>query len=479
LFGEAGEKLIPLLDKGSSGIAEYTDKANALGGVLSDNTIKQLAAMKEHTEEAHAEWEAMTMHAKAQLIPAIEAVTGAFTDNSSMGPIVDQFYAGVLETFRLVATAAATVVTGLTQVGTTLSTVGTIANDIGAGNWSKAVDDAKNGYAKLKAEGDSYAAFTKKLWSGAASLPTPKIGPTGDKQIHYAKGEKSPKKGNENELNGQIAELNTQLKGIDDSRKEHLENLKSDFDKGLLDYRDYYVQVIATNEDYYKQEEAVQEKRIELAKQKKNIAAAQSAQQELNRIEHERVLAAQKASGDLGKEWEKRAAATVKYAEQEAAANPFSNRRLAASWRKSWKRTFPRLHCSRTRRKANCIADCVSLNTLPLCGGGHQVSASMALVDSGTLRAVPFLVMGSSAVRASKSICSHRSLAISPWRIAVSIARMMAGAISRLNSIAFSMSRSSSPARSRTSRGRGSLGRRNPFVGLTVRPRPHSSMASL
>jgi lambda family phage tail tape measure protein len=319
LFGEAGEKLIPLLDKGSAGIQDYADKANALGGILSDNTIKQLASMKEHTEEAHAEWEAMTMHAKAQLIPAIEAVTGAFSDNASMGPMIDSFYKGVLETFRVVATAAATVVTGVMQISSVLYTLGAEAKDFWDADFSAMADDAKAGYNRLKAEGDGYVAFTKKLWSDVASIQTPKIGPTGDKQIHYSKGEKAPKKGNENELNGEIAELNTQLKSIDDSRKEHLENAKSDFDKGLLDYRDYYVQVIATNEDYYKQEEDVQEKRLKLAEQKKNIAAAKTAQQELNRIEHERVLAAQKASGDLGKEWQKRADATAKYADQEAA----------------------------------------------------------------------------------------------------------------------------------------------------------------
>ncbi|MFM0000197.1 phage tail tape measure C-terminal domain-containing protein [Paraburkholderia dipogonis] len=319
LFGEAGEKLIPLLDKGSAGISEYADQANQLGGILSDNTIKQLASMKEHTEEAHAEWEAMTMHAKAQLLPAISAITSAFSDNASMGPIIDDFYAGVVDVFRGVTTAAATVVTGLKQTGSALNMVSQMANDLGKGSWSAVVEDAKRGYAEIKQEGESYAAFTKKLWADQSSMQAPKLGATGHKQIQYAKGEKTPK-GNENELNGQIAELSTQLKGIDDSRKEHLENLKSDFDKGLLDYRDYYVQVIATNEDYYKQEEAVQEKRIELAKQKRNIAAAQSAQQELNRIEYERVLAAQKASGDLGKEWQKRAEATTKYADQEQAA---------------------------------------------------------------------------------------------------------------------------------------------------------------
>jgi lambda family phage tail tape measure protein len=236
-----------------------------------------------------------------------------------MGPIIDDFYAGVVDVFRGVTTAAATVVTGLKQTGSALNMISHMANDLGKGSWSAVVEDAKRGYAEIKQEGEAYAAFTKKLWADQSSMQAPRIGPTGHRQIQYAKGEKTPK-GNENELNGQIAELSTQLKGIDDSRKEHLDSLKSDFDKGLLDYRDYYVQVIATNEDYYKQEEAIQEKRIELAKQKRNIAAAQSAQQELNRIEHERVLAAQKASSDLGKEWQKRADATVKYADQEQAA---------------------------------------------------------------------------------------------------------------------------------------------------------------
>lgn len=330
LFGEAGAKLIPLLDKGRFGIQDYADEAEKLGGVLSDDTIKQLASLKERTDEATARWDAMALHAKAQLIPAIEAITGAFSDNAALGPIVDDFYAGVLDTFRSVVTAGATVVTGLRQVGTTLNMISQMANDTGAGNWSAVVEDAKKGYAELKQEGDSYVEFTTKLWSDQKSLATPHIGPTGDKQISYAKGEKTPKV-DESGLNEQIAELNTQLKSLDEARKEHLQNLKGDFDKGLLDYRDYYTQAITLNEQYYQQEEAVQSQRLELAKQKKNIAAAQSAQQELDRIHAERLASEAKLSDALGKEWEKRYNDTKKYATQELAATDALKKSLAAS----------------------------------------------------------------------------------------------------------------------------------------------------
>ncbi len=319
LFGNAGEQLIPLLDKGRAGIQAYESEAQRLGGVLSGDTIKQLDSMKEHTQEAQARWEAMTMSAKAQLIPAIEAITDAFSDNASMGPTVSAFYTGVLETFRAVATVGATVVTSLMQTGTLLGTLGAEAKDFWDAKFGDMATDAKAGYDRLKQEGNDYVTFTKKLWSDVASIPTPKIGPTGDKQIQYARSEKTPKV-DQNDLNGQISQLSTQIKSLDDARKEYLEDLKSGLDKGLIDYKDYYVQVIATNDQYYKQEAAIAEKRVELAKQKKQLAAAQSAQQELNRINSEMVQAEQKASDDLGKEWLKRTQANHDYINQQVQA---------------------------------------------------------------------------------------------------------------------------------------------------------------
>lgn len=323
LFGAEWEKALPLLNKGRDGIAQLTNEANTLGGVLSDNTVIALEQMKEQSEHATASLGAMSSHAKAQLLPAISAITDAFGDNALMGPVLDGFYKGLLEIFRAVVTAAATVVTGVRQIIATVNTLDDIASDLTSGNWDKIAGHAKAGYDKMKQEGEDYLAFEKKLYADQAQTAAAAAAhheKGGTKQIHFAKGtgaEHKPKH-DENALNGQIAELNTQLKNLDDSRKEHLENLKGEFDQGKLDYKDYYTSVIATNEEYFAKEKALQEQRLELARQKKNIAAAQTATQELNRIEHERTKAAQDASNAIGKTYEERRKATQTYVAQEA-----------------------------------------------------------------------------------------------------------------------------------------------------------------
>ncbi|MDI9689920.1 phage tail tape measure protein, partial [Burkholderia cenocepacia] len=116
LFGQSGEQLIPTLNQGEDGIRNLENEASRLGGVLSNETNKRLAELKEHTEQAHARWEAMSRGAKAQLVPAIEAVTGALSDNASMKPVLEDFYKGVVEVFRSVTTAAYGVYTAFKQV---------------------------------------------------------------------------------------------------------------------------------------------------------------------------------------------------------------------------------------------------------------------------------------------------------------------------------------------------------------------------
>jgi lambda family phage tail tape measure protein len=316
LFGSEWEKALPLLNQGREGINSLTDEANKLGGVLADNTVIALDQMKEKTEHAHASMEAMSRHAKAQLLPAISAITDAFSDNAVMGPVLDGFYKGLLEVFRAVVTAAATVVTGVRQIITTVSTLDDIAADLTSGNWDKIAGHAKAGYDKMKQEGQDYLNFQKKLYSDEAqAAAAAHKEPKGTKEIHFAKGtggEHKPKH-DENALNGEIAALNTQLKNLEDARKDSLDVLKGQFEQGLLTYQDYYTKQIAIDEDAYKKEEDLQRKRIALAEQKHNLAAAQTAQQELGRIEHEHVKAVQTASDSLGREWKKRQDAFTKF----------------------------------------------------------------------------------------------------------------------------------------------------------------------
>ncbi|MFM2472374.1 phage tail tape measure C-terminal domain-containing protein [Burkholderia cenocepacia] len=306
LFGQSGEQLIPTLNRGASGIRELENEASKLGGVLSDETNKRLAELKEHTEQAHARWEAMSRGAKAQLVPAIEAVTGALSDNASMKPVLEDFYGGVVTVFRSVVTAAYGVYTAFKQVGDGINMLSQAANHLGARNFGAVVDDFKNGFKSIEDDGNKFVGFYTKVWSdvAAANEAAGKAAPK--KQLSYAKVRQGGNRGNENALNGQIAQYETQLKQIEQSRQESLQAAKSDFDTGVLTYQDYYAKVVQINTEEYGKEEEIQAKRIELAKQKKNIAAAQTAQQELDRIEHEHVKAIAAATTAITKEYEKR-----------------------------------------------------------------------------------------------------------------------------------------------------------------------------
>ncbi len=318
MFGESGRQLIPTLNQGADGIRSLENEASALGGVLSDDTNKRLAELKEHTEQAHARWDAMSRGAKAQLIPALEAVTGALSDNASMKPLIEDFYSGVTDVFRSVVSGAYGVYTAFKQVGDGINMLSLAANHFGARNFSAVVDDFKNGFRTIQDDGNKFVNFYTKLWTdvGHANDAAGKAAPK--KQLSYARVRQGSGRGNENALNGQIAEYNTQLKQVEQSRTAALQAAKSDFDTGALTYLDYYAKVVQINTDEYGKEEELQAKRVELAKQKRNIAAAQSAQQELDRIEHDHVKAIAAATTAIAKEYEKREQSFAKFQAHEA-----------------------------------------------------------------------------------------------------------------------------------------------------------------
>ncbi|UEP33718.1 hypothetical protein LL998_10880 [Burkholderia ambifaria] len=313
LFGQSGEQLIPTLNQGAEGIRNLENEATRLGGVLSDDVNKRLAEMKEHTEQAHARWEAMARGAKAQLVPALEAVTGALSDNASMKPLIEDFYSGVTDVFRSVVSGAYGVYTAFKQVGDGINMLSLAATHLGAGNFGAVVDDFKNGFHSIEDDGNRFVNFYTKVWTDvaraneAASKATPK------NQLSYAKVRQGSGRGNENALNGEIAAYNTQLKEVEQRRQEALQSAKADFDTGALTYQDYYAKVVQVNTESYGKEEELQKKRVELAQQKRNIAAAQAAQQELGRIEHDHVRAIANATAAIAKEYEKREQSFAKF----------------------------------------------------------------------------------------------------------------------------------------------------------------------
>ncbi|MBR8344649.1 phage tail tape measure protein [Burkholderia ambifaria] len=187
LFGASGENLIPLLDRGAEGLHELGAAARDAGAVIGNDTVRQMAAFKEHMELAHAKMDAMSMSAKTVLLPTIMNLTTALSENASLKPILVDFYTGVADVVKGAASVISTFVVGARQAGVAISTVATIANRAGAGDFSGMIEAAKSGYRDIKSQGENYAKFIKQLWSDTAP-PAPNVGPVGTKQINFAKG---------------------------------------------------------------------------------------------------------------------------------------------------------------------------------------------------------------------------------------------------------------------------------------------------
>lgn len=224
LFGASGESLIPLLDRGRAGLDALRAAAAESGAVIGGETIANMAALKEQMDLSKAKMDALTLSAKAQLIPTIINLTNAMTGNVAMKPLLEDFYRGVGVIMKAAASAIATVVIGFEQVSQVIATTVKVVGAATTGQFKRAADEADVGYYLLKRQGQGYADFIKKLWSDTTP-PAPDSGHSqGNSRINFAKGENGahPKAFHDDaatrflqQLRDQAAELQVQLATTD------------------------------------------------------------------------------------------------------------------------------------------------------------------------------------------------------------------------------------------------------------------------
>ncbi|WP_322070987.1 phage tail tape measure protein [Paraburkholderia bannensis] len=192
LFGTAGKSLIPLLDQGSAKLNALGVTAGEVGAVMSSSTIAQLSALQEQLELSHAKMDALTMAAKAALLPTIINLTDALSDNVALKPLLNDFYSGVALIMKTAASAVATLVIGFEQTSEVVATLATVVGYGLTGQFKLASAAAQVGYDNLKKEGQGYADFMSRLWGDTV--------PHGDShtqvgtgQLSFSKGDNSPK----------------------------------------------------------------------------------------------------------------------------------------------------------------------------------------------------------------------------------------------------------------------------------------------
>lgn len=80
LFGRSGAQLIPVLNKGSEGIAELTDKAKQMGLTLDESAMAKFNESKKASREFAATMEGLQITLGQAFLPVLEAVQNAFRD---------------------------------------------------------------------------------------------------------------------------------------------------------------------------------------------------------------------------------------------------------------------------------------------------------------------------------------------------------------------------------------------------------------
>lgn len=244
LFGASGANLIPLLDRGSAGLAQLGAEARNAGAIIGGETIEQMAAMKEQMELAHARMDAMSMSAKTVLLPTILNLTSALSDNAALKPILVDFYNGVSEVVKVAASALGTLVVGAEQAGMAISTVVAAANRAGAGDFSGIVSTVKSGFHDIETAGDHYRTFIQKVWSDTAA-PATVHGATGSHQIDFSKGTPRGNHGGEVTPTREYAYENAQTQAKLNVLKEDLKAEQSELDRSYklqeISLRDYYL----------------------------------------------------------------------------------------------------------------------------------------------------------------------------------------------------------------------------------------------
>ncbi|MBN3789709.1 phage tail tape measure protein [Burkholderia sp. Ac-20353] len=183
IFGASGEDLIPVLNRGAAGLAALGIEARNAGAIIGNQAIAQMKAFEEQMNLSRAKMDAMSMSAKTELLPTILAVTNAFSDNATMGPVLHDFYAGVAQIAKGAAIGLYAVVTASREVAAGLNMISNIGRAGAIAQGIKEIGDAQS----------SYESFLKAINSPPREPMGPPDWARNKRNIDFSKGEHTPR----------------------------------------------------------------------------------------------------------------------------------------------------------------------------------------------------------------------------------------------------------------------------------------------
>lgn len=164
LFGDAGTKLIPLLNQGSEGIDTLTKRADELGLTLGGEAAARAAAFS-NAMSAMGQVSQMTIGTILQkMLPTLQGLAEHMTGTAHQTSTLTMAADILNTTLKGLISAGHAVVTMLELMGGMVKTVGSALLSVATGEFSNAVSIMKQGAAELGQVVTESQQFQQRLW---------------------------------------------------------------------------------------------------------------------------------------------------------------------------------------------------------------------------------------------------------------------------------------------------------------------------
>ena len=150
LLGRSGAQMIPVLDQGATGLQNLRDKADQVGSVMSEKTVKALNNLERSFVTLHSAISGLAGTLVGEMAPAM-----AKFDNDLATTIGNINIA--IQTHTLWEREMLALATGARELGQAVANLGTIAKDVFTLNWGEIAADRAAGLARvaqIQKEGD-------------------------------------------------------------------------------------------------------------------------------------------------------------------------------------------------------------------------------------------------------------------------------------------------------------------------------------
>jgi lambda family phage tail tape measure protein len=117
IFGRSGAEMIPLLNQGSSALAEMREEAEKLGLIMSEETAQQMERVNDNFTRLKSVAQGAAIRLMSELVPTLENLTNIFFDLTKNSKDFNEAAQVVATGFRLMASSGVIVYAVLKTIG--------------------------------------------------------------------------------------------------------------------------------------------------------------------------------------------------------------------------------------------------------------------------------------------------------------------------------------------------------------------------